>query len=62
MLPPKKSLIQSGVNIEYLRLYCRALSNRLNFYAERRLAQYQKDNFQVIDYQKYYIYNFTKYL
>ena len=36
----KKRLINSGVDFEYLRLYCRALSNRHNEHAERRLQSY----------------------
>ena len=38
----KKRLIQSGVDTEKLRLYCRALSGRLNVHAERRLESYRK--------------------
>ncbi len=38
----KKRLIDSGVDLEELRLYCRALSGRLNLYAERRLEAYRK--------------------
>lgn len=36
----KKRLILSGVDWEYLRLYCRALSNLQNEHAERRLQSY----------------------
>lgn len=36
----KKRLIESGVDMEYLRLYCRSLSYRQNENAERRLVQY----------------------
>lgn len=45
VLKEKKRLIESGVDMEYLRLYCRALSSRLNSPAERRLERYRKDNF-----------------
>lgn len=39
----KKRLIEeSGVDVEELRLYCRALSGRLNHHAERRLESYRK--------------------
>lgn len=41
----KKRLIESGVDVEELRLLCRALSNRLNSHAERRLERYRKDHF-----------------
>jgi hypothetical protein len=36
----KKRLILSGVDWEYLRLYCRTLSNRQNEHAERKLQSY----------------------
>jgi len=39
----KKRLIDSGVDAEELRLYCRALSGRLNHPAEKRLAAYRKN-------------------
>lgn len=40
----KKRLVkESGVDAEYLRLYCRALSNRHNEHAERRFAQLRGD-------------------
>ncbi|MBK8605034.1 MAG: hypothetical protein IPN87_18915 [Saprospiraceae bacterium] len=40
----KKRLIkESGVDKEELRLYCRALSGRLNHHAERRLEAYRKN-------------------
>lgn len=42
----KKRLVkESGVDAEYLRLYCRALSDRHNEHAEKRFAQYKKENF-----------------
>ena len=41
----KKRLIESGVDMEYLRLYCRALSKRQNSHAESRLERYKKDHF-----------------
>jgi hypothetical protein len=41
----KKRLIESGVDMEYLRLYCRALSSRQNQHAESRLERYKKDHF-----------------
>ena len=41
----KKRLIESGVDAEEVRLLCRALSNRLNSHAERRLERYRKDYF-----------------
>lgn len=41
----KKRLIESGVDMEYLRLYCRALSSRQNQHAESRLEGYKKDYF-----------------
>lgn len=44
VLKEKKRLIESGVDSEYLRLYCRTLSYRHNEYAERRLQAYQKSN------------------
>lgn len=37
----KKRLIQSGVDSEYLRLYCRSLSKRFDHHAEKRLKDYQ---------------------
>lgn len=40
----KKRLIESGADAEELRLLCRALSNRLNSHAERRLERYRKDH------------------
>ena len=39
----KKRLIESGVDKEELRLYCRALSARLNHHAEKRLEIYRKN-------------------
>jgi len=39
----KKRLIESGVDAEELRLYCRALSGRLNQPAEKRLVAYRKN-------------------
>lgn len=45
VLKEKIRLIESGVDNEYLRLYCRTLSSRENLHAERRLERYQKDNF-----------------
>jgi len=39
----KKRLIETGVDVEELRLYCRALSGRLNVHAERRLEAYRKN-------------------
>lgn len=45
VLKEKKRLIRSGVDAEYLRLYCRALSNRLDRHAEKRLENYRKSNF-----------------
>ena len=45
VLKEKKRLIGSGVDAEYLRLYCRALSNRLDRHAEKRLENYRKSNF-----------------
>ena len=44
VLKEKKRLILSGVDSEYLRLYCRALSSRHNEHAEKRLQVYQKSN------------------
>lgn len=42
----KKRLIESGVDMEYLRLYCRALSSsRQNQHADSRLELYKKDHF-----------------
>lgn len=41
----KKRLIESGVDMEYLRLYCRALSSRQNQHVESRLECYRKDHF-----------------
>ena len=45
VLKEKKRLIESGVDAEEVRLLCRALSNRLNSHAERRLERYRKDHF-----------------
>lgn len=45
VLKEKKRLIESGVDMEYLRLYCRALSSRQNQHAESRLEHYKKDHF-----------------
>lgn len=43
MLPRKKKrLIESGVDAEELRLYCRHLSNLRNERAENRLQAYSK--------------------
>ncbi len=39
----KKRLIESGVDAEELRLYCRTLSGRLNHPSEKRLAVYRKN-------------------
>lgn len=44
VLKEKKRLIKSGVDSEYLRLFCRSLSKRHCEYAERRLQTYQKQN------------------
>ena len=45
VLKEKKRLInESGVDVEYLRLYCRALSKRHCERAERRLQTYRKQN------------------
>lgn len=38
----KKRLIETGVDPEELRLYCRVLSSRLNFHAQRNLENYRK--------------------
>jgi hypothetical protein len=38
----KKRLLEAGVDPEELRLLCRALSNRLNRHAEKRLENYRK--------------------
>lgn len=38
----KKRLLEAGVDPEELRLFCRALSGRLNFHAEKHLANYLK--------------------
>lgn len=38
----KKRLLAAGVDPEELRLLCRALSNRLNHHAEKRLENYRK--------------------
>lgn len=38
----KKRLIQSGVDAEEVRLYCRHLSNLRNVRAENRLVAYRK--------------------
>ena len=38
----KKRLIESGVDVEELRLYCRHLSNLRNERAENRLLAYRK--------------------
>ena len=44
VLVEKKRLIkESGVDKEELRLYCRALSGRLNVHAEKRLESYRKN-------------------
>ena len=43
VLNEKKRLIETGVDVEELRLYCRALSGRLNVHAERRLESYRKN-------------------
>ncbi len=45
VMKEKKRLIESGVDMEYLRLYCRALSKRQNSHAESRLERYKKDHF-----------------
>ncbi len=45
VLKEKKRLIGSGVDGEYIRLYCRALSNRHDRHAEKRLESYRKSNF-----------------
>lgn len=45
VLKEKKRLIGSGVDAEFLRLFCRALSNRLDCHAEKRLESYRKSNF-----------------
>jgi len=39
----KKRLIETGVDVEELLLYCRALSGRLNIHAERCLEDYRKN-------------------
>lgn len=44
VLKEKKRLIKSGVDVEYLRLYCRSLSKQHCEHAERRLQTYQKLN------------------
>ncbi|PXX07017.1 hypothetical protein C8R27_1573 [Nitrosomonas ureae] len=41
----KKRLIDSGVDAEYLRLYCRSLSKRFDHHAEKRLKDYQIRHF-----------------
>ena len=38
----KKRLLNAGVDPEELRLFCRVLSGRLNFHAEKHLANYLK--------------------
>lgn len=38
----KKRLLEAGVDPEELRLMCRALSRRLDLFAEKRLATYRK--------------------
>ena len=43
VLAEKKRLIETGVDAEELRLYCRALSGSLNHLAEKRLAAYRKN-------------------
>lgn len=40
----KKRLIESGVDMEYLRLYCRSLSKRQDLHAESRLERHKKDH------------------
>ncbi len=40
----KKRLIQSGVDKEYLRLYCRTLAFKHDEHAERRLLFYKCQN------------------
>lgn len=42
----KKRLIESGVNVEEIRLLCRHLSNLRNAYAERRLQVF-RDNHSI---------------
>lgn len=44
VLKEKKRLIQSGVDKEYLRLYCRTLAFKNNEHAERRLLFYKEQN------------------
>lgn len=44
----KKCLIKSGVDAEELRLLCRALSNRWNVHAERRLEAYRKNRLRIL--------------
>lgn len=45
VLKEKKRLIkESGVDMEYLRLYCRTLSKQHCEHAERRLQTYQEYN------------------
>ncbi|MER2514433.1 MAG: hypothetical protein ABTQ25_18795 [Nitrosomonas ureae] len=39
----KKRLVDSGVDKEELRLYCRVLSSRLNSHAQRNLDNYVKN-------------------
>lgn len=55
----KKRLIKSGVDTEYLRLYCRSLSKRFDQHVEKRLKDYQNTIFQLIDYKVLYFYYFT---
>lgn len=50
VLKEKKRLIRSGVDAEYLRLYCCELSNRLDCHTEKRLENYRKYSFYLIDY------------
>lgn len=45
VLKEKRRLIVSGVDAEYLRLYCRLLSKRQDCHAEMRLESYRKANF-----------------
>ncbi len=39
----KRLLEETGVDPEELRLYCRALSGRLNLHAERNLERYREN-------------------
>lgn len=45
VLREKKRLIKSGVDAEYLRLFCRSLSKQHCEHAERRFENYRKSNF-----------------